>query len=279
MAEEQSAESQGELEVSEARAASVGCRIGDGEKEEGGGWLTPVSFLQVDSEDDLAAVQKELAEVKAKIQEEQKEGQNSNRHLLEESRELVASQRRLSQLREHAKRLEREAKSKDGALLAAEKKLSGEHAAQAGARNANKPQALAMARKIGAARQEVRQLKADRQELLEKLRSQQEALDKVSLDIKRHSDSVAALKERSKNLEEMMANMDKADEKQLQKATSESQRIQSFFASMDKELQKARARKAELEQRAGAPRLALRQCRCQSVARAQPRKRVGGKGW
>ncbi|CAE7676999.1 cfap36 [Symbiodinium microadriaticum] len=114
-------------------------------------------------------------------------------------------------------------------------------------------EALAVAKKIGAAahatRKEVQRLKMDRAELLAKLSSQQQALDKVNFEIRQHSEHVEELKERSQNLEEMMANMDQADALQVQKATQESQRIQSFFASMNKEIQKAREKKANLDAR------------------------------
>ncbi|CAE7382784.1 Comt [Symbiodinium natans] len=100
-----------------------------------------------------------------------------------------------------------------------------------------------------ATRKEVQRLKMDRAELLAKLTSQQEALDKVNFEIKQHSQNVAQLKERSQNLEEMMTNMDQADAVQIQKATQESERIQSFFASMNKEIQKAREKKTDLDAR------------------------------
>ncbi|CAE7769970.1 COMT, partial [Symbiodinium pilosum] len=81
------------------------------------------------------------------------------------------------------------------------------------------------------------------------MNSQQQALDKVNFEIKQHSENVAQLKERSQNLEEMMANMDQADALQVQKATQESERIQSFFASMNKEIEKAKDKKADLDAR------------------------------
>ncbi|CAE7249317.1 unnamed protein product [Symbiodinium sp. CCMP2456] len=153
--------------------------------------------------------------------------------------------------------VEKAAKRSDAEFLQADMKLGGAlqtepstvALAAEGKHGAGKSKALAVAKKIGATRKEVQRLKMDRAELLAKLSSQQQALDKVNFEIRQHSEHVEELKERSQNLEEMMANMDQADTLQVQKATQESERIQSFFASMNKEIQKAREKKANLDAR------------------------------
>eukprot|EP00439_Symbiodinium_sp_Y106_P073510 s644_g13.t2 len=197
------------------------------------------------------------AAVKAQIRDAQQSGRDANVQLAAESRTVLAAQRELSRLQEQNRRLEKAAKRSDAEFLQADTKLGGAlqtepstvALAAEGKHGAGKSKALAVAKKIGATRKEVQRLKMDRAELLAKLSSQQQALDKVNFEIKQHSEHVEELKERSENLEEMMTNMDQADTLQVQKATQESERIQSFFASMNKEIQKAREKKANLDAR------------------------------
>jgi len=245
-AQEKEAETEGELEVSEEHVKDLTKQLKEAKARAP---AAPMSFLQLASasEDELAATQKELAEVKSKIRAAQQSGRDANAKLAIESRSVLVTQRELSQFRERNKRLEKEAKRSDAAFLKAQQKLGAPDAVAFASGGAH--QALATARKIGAAKEEVQQLQMDRAELLAKLSSQQQALEKMNFEIKQHSDNVARLRERSENLEEIMTNMDKADAVQVDKATQESQRIQSFFASMNKEIQKAKDKKADLDAR------------------------------
>eukprot|EP00913_Durusdinium_trenchii_P022414 g21053.t1 len=275
LAEEEAAEKTGALDVSEAhakdleqqlmqeppansRGAEARTEMARRRKAEEEPYLTgavipterPVSFLQMRSVEEIAAMKAELAQVKAKIEEEQRLGRSSNEQLLSESREVVASQRKLQKLQKEAKRMEREAKKKDAAFTSAEQKLgvgtlrratssTGRVVGTALAAG-SKPQVVAMARQIGAARMELQELRHQRLQLRQQLREQQEALDRTNLDVKRHSEHVELLKTRGKDLEQLMRNMDQADEKQLCQATDESKRVQSFFASMDQDRGRSR---------------------------------------
>jgi len=226
-AEEQAAESQGELEVSEAHAKDLEQQLikemARRRKAEEQLHPEPFSFLQLSASEaeEIAEMKKELADVKSKISKERREGQLTQEKLMASSRQVEATQKKLKKLQEAKKR----------------------HPGKA----AKKTPVVAMGKKVGAARQELAQLKVQRQELRKQLRDQQEALDHVNLDVKRYSEHVKQLKSRSHDLQEMMKNMQLADKKQLKQATAESHRIQKMFASVDQELQKARAKKAQLD--------------------------------
>ena len=78
----------------------------------------------------------------------------------------------------------------------------------------------------------------------------------MNLQVSRQQQHVDELQARGRDLKEMMANMERASERQLLGATRESDRIRSLFAGTDAQLRKARARKASLDAKAGSERKA-----------------------
>lgn len=110
-------------------------------------------------------------------------------------------------------------------------------------------EAEAMSTEIKLASNMVQKLKVEKLSLQQKLAKQKGAVNKAKLDINRRQQSVASLKARSANLEQLMQNMDQADAASLRKVTSESDRALSYVPEMDAEISKARLQKQELEER------------------------------
>ena len=206
-AEEQAAESQGGLEVSEAHAKDLEQQLIKkmARRRKAEEHLHPELILPF-----LHSLQKQMW--RARLLRERREGKLSQEKLLEASRRVEATQRKLKKLQDV-------------------KKHPGKAARKSPA---------AMGKKIEAAKQELMHLMSRK-----KLQERQEALDRVNLDAKCHAENVEELKSRSPNLKEMMRNMDKADQEQLHQATAESQRIQQLFASVDQELRKGRSRRRQ----------------------------------
>eukprot|EP00931_Biecheleriopsis_adriatica_P111903 TRINITY_DN8637_c0_g2_i2.p1 TRINITY_DN8637_c0_g2~~TRINITY_DN8637_c0_g2_i2.p1 ORF type:complete len:754 (-),score=302.37 TRINITY_DN8637_c0_g2_i2:211-2472(-) len=208
-----------------------------------------LSFLQVAEDDDLQELKKQLTAMKTKVEAEQDEEKESKRMLLEESKKANESKRALDRLQEQNQRMEKESERKDLVLAEVQKRLGAgaSPSLMAFASSVSRVEALATARKLGAAKKEVEELQEEKMEAQEKLKDQQVALTKLNKDIQEHTRSVDHMKARNEELGVMVSDMGKAESRKVKEVNAESDHIRSYFTSLDKELKKAREKKADLD--------------------------------